>query len=267
MTDEQRIDSLGCYGSKWAVSPHLDRLAEEGVVFERAFTPAPVCQPARVSLLTGKYPSETGVWYNRNIRDETELDHLVPLFAEAGYRTASFGKHHYLSSNRAFQTEFEKTWNDDVGPFQYADRYDPERYNWVKYQHENAIHPWILGGTFPELMDRKAESICVREAVRWLQDHPADKPFFLRLSFNAPHTPVVPPYPFDRLLRRGDVEYPAETEGPGEGQPRWLAESLKTFADASFLTREQILEARRYYYGERRLGNLILQHLGESEAS
>ena len=99
-------------------------------------------------------------------------------------------------------------------------------------------------------MDRKAEAICVREAMRWLEDHPRDRPFFLRLSFNAPHTPVVPPYPFDRLVRKEDVAYPAETEGPGEGQPEWLVRSLKPFADASFLTRDQILEARRYYYGE-----------------
>ena len=250
MTDEQRTDSLGCYGSAWAVTPHLDRLAEEGVVFENAFTPSPVCQPARVSLLTARYPCETGVWYNRNIPNEKELDHLVPRFAAAGYRTASFGKHHYMSTNRAFQTEFEKTWNDYVSAFAYRDWYDPEKYNWVKYRHEKAIHPWVLGGTFPEPMDRKAEAICVREAMRWLEDHPRDRPFFLRLSFNAPHTPVVPPYPFDRLIRTEDIAYPAETEAPGEGEPRWLTESLKPFADASHLTREQIREARRYYYGE-----------------
>ncbi|MDQ3701353.1 MAG: sulfatase-like hydrolase/transferase, partial [Chloroflexota bacterium] len=52
-TDTSRTDTLGCYGSPYAVSPNLDRLAAEGVLFEQAHTPSPVCMPARCSLLTG----------------------------------------------------------------------------------------------------------------------------------------------------------------------------------------------------------------------
>lgn len=61
ITDEQRFDSLGCYGSPWAKTPNIDRLGHEGIIFRNAITPAPVCVPARVSLLTGRYPSQTGI--------------------------------------------------------------------------------------------------------------------------------------------------------------------------------------------------------------
>src|SRR4051794_29605016 len=105
MTDEQRTDSLGCYGSGWARTPTLDRLANEGVRFETALTPAPICAPARSAILTGRYPSETGIWSNdqaeggRQGEDGDEPAPAAPLvgiFAAAGYRTASFGKHHHL---------------------------------------------------------------------------------------------------------------------------------------------------------------------------
>jgi len=55
MTDEQRTDTLGCYGNPWAKSPNLDRLASSGVTFRNAFVQSPICMPSRSAMLTGKY--------------------------------------------------------------------------------------------------------------------------------------------------------------------------------------------------------------------
>ena len=63
-TDQQRADTLGCYGQELDVSPVLDKLAKEGVLFENAFTPQPVCGPARACIQTGRYPTETGCYVN-----------------------------------------------------------------------------------------------------------------------------------------------------------------------------------------------------------
>ncbi|MCC2685019.1 MAG: sulfatase, partial [Paenibacillaceae bacterium] len=220
MTDEQRTDSLGCYGSAWAKSPYLDRYAREGVIFQNAVTPAPVCQPARTALLTGQYPNKNGVWYNVGGKNSTPLRLLVPLFEEAGYRTASFGKSHYHNpQRRAFQTEYRKVMGDVVKWSGYNEKYREEDFGAVHYPPKP--YPWILGGTFPET-----------------------------LSFNAPHTPVIPPYPFDQLIAKEDIRYPAESEGPSSGSPRWISETLRSFADSAHLTDEQIRDARRYYYGE-----------------
>ena len=72
-TDQQRYDTLGCTGSPVAKTPHLDRLAREGVLFESCYTTNPVCMPARASWFTGQYPSHHGCWQNG-----------VPLSRQAG---------------------------------------------------------------------------------------------------------------------------------------------------------------------------------------
>ena len=56
LTDQLRRDSLGCYGNEICRTPHIDRLAREGVQFDQAYTTSPVCSPARASLLSGLYP-------------------------------------------------------------------------------------------------------------------------------------------------------------------------------------------------------------------
>ncbi len=63
MTDQQRWDAMSC-SAKWVDTPHLDRLAAEGVRFSNCVTTSPICVPARVTLATGRYPHNTGVWNN-----------------------------------------------------------------------------------------------------------------------------------------------------------------------------------------------------------
>ena len=262
MTDEQRRDSLGCYGSPWAHSPNLDRLAAEGTLFRRAVTPSPVCVPARMSILTGHYPSEIGVWWNRDTGGRA-LDHLTYRFADAGYQTATFGKQHYCSPNAAFEHETHGVTSDAVHYFHYTEQYDESAYDVVKYPPEP--YAWIFGGRFPEPASKTAEAMMVREAIDWLERRDEGRPFLLRVSFNGPHTPVVPPEPFDRLIDPNAISLPPAAEGLAEGAPEWVAESLRSVADSARLTAEQIRKMRAYYYGEvafidRQFG-LLLDHV------
>lgn len=82
----------------------------------------------------------------------------------------------------------------------------------------------------------------------WLAERPRDNPFFLRVSFNGPHTPVCPPAPFDRMMDPC-IELPGGTDLP-EGSPDWLAKELRKCADASALSREEIRKLRQCYFGE-----------------
>ncbi len=95
-TDQQRWDTLGCYGQKLPVSPCLDALAEEGVLFEQAYTPQPVCGPFRAALQTGLYPTQTGCFCN-NIALPLHQATLADYFSKAGYDTAYVGKWHLAS--------------------------------------------------------------------------------------------------------------------------------------------------------------------------
>ena len=245
-TDEQRTDSLGCYGSPWAHTPALDRLAAEGVVFANAVTPAPVCGPARISMLTGQRCAQTGVWYNM-AGDLPRMECLTSLFEKAGYRTAGLGRNHWCCSNPPFQTVWTKHLSRHLDYFGYADEYDEAAFDVVKYPGEP--YHWIFGGRYPADASETSEWECVERGKQWLEEGPKDRPFFLRLAFNAPHTPVSTPAPFDTLVPEDAIRFPAETEAPSPAEPDWIATHLRKSADARLLTPEEIRKMRRYYYG------------------
>ena len=92
-TDQQRADSLGCYGSPWGHSPCIDALADGGVRFAQCTSQAPSCTPSRASFWVGRYPNRLEPWaYNKDKESIHQSVPVVRYFREAGYRTAQFGK-------------------------------------------------------------------------------------------------------------------------------------------------------------------------------
>ena len=81
MSDQQRRDSMGCYGSDWAQTPNLDALANSGHVFENAYVTQAVCTPARASIMTGLYPHTAGPTVNK-----LPLSPDIPVLAGDGFR-------------------------------------------------------------------------------------------------------------------------------------------------------------------------------------
>jgi arylsulfatase A-like enzyme len=271
MTDEQRTDTLGCYGGV-GPTPTLDRLAAEGAIFRNAITPAPICAPARTALLTGLAPATTGIWSN-DLAEDPALDPaaegvrlappLTQAFDAAGYRSASFGKHHHRTEPaRAFATERndihehlaarERGESDlwlsrEVDYFGYADRWDEEDFDVVKYPPEP--FPWVLAGRFPGPWTETAEARAVEEAKGWLDEAAAaPDPFLLRLSFHGPHTPVAPPAPWDTRVDPDALADPRPSALPA-GAPPWL-EDVERIAASSRLPADGLRRARQAYYGE-----------------
>ena len=95
-TDQQRWDTCGCFGQPLDITPNLDKLAAEGVKFDNAFSPQPVCGPCRALFQTGRYPTETGCFRN-NIMLPPKVKTLGQYIEEAGYETAYIGKWHLAS--------------------------------------------------------------------------------------------------------------------------------------------------------------------------
>ncbi len=106
MTDQHSADALSCrMGDRYLKTPALDRLAARGTFFSRAYTPNPLCMPARNSIFTGRYPHETGITDNtKTTLDASAFVTMGTYFRQAGYQTAYFGKWHLAYDEAATQT-------------------------------------------------------------------------------------------------------------------------------------------------------------------
>lgn len=208
MTDEQRPDSLGCYGSPWARTPNLDRLAARGVTFHECHVQSPVCLASRTSMLMGRYPQElipddvNGHAFEDGILDPSRKS-FVNLFADAGYRTANIGKWH---------TPKHPTWQENIefilcqknGQWTAADCYSLMKpYNEEKHRviKRKGLSPIILSGLYPHHDWGETPSGHLTDmAINWLRDAAkCDRPFLLRVSHLWPHSPVLVPQPWDKL--------------------------------------------------------------------
>lgn len=94
MTDQHNFRALSCAGHSTVETPNIDRLAGDGVRFDRAYSPAPSCGPARAALFTGRYPREVGIEGNQDSFD-SEVRLLPEIFRDAGYHTGLIGKLHF----------------------------------------------------------------------------------------------------------------------------------------------------------------------------
>ncbi len=201
-TDEQRPDSLGCYGSDWAKTPNIDKIADQGVVMKNAVNQSPVCLPSRSSQLSGRYPQEFGCLNNMMLTaGETFPEGYITfprIFQKAGYETLNFGRFHCLSDD-----VFKKMKvTGDALPeycsvFDLNEKYDENEYNVIKRPGKKH-RQLIIAGTYPGEED--PVQISTDRAVNYLnRREEADKPFLLRVSYNQPHTPTLAPPPFDEL--------------------------------------------------------------------
>jgi arylsulfatase A-like enzyme/Tfp pilus assembly protein PilF len=173
--DTTRSDHLGAYGDASARTPNLDRLASEGVTFERAVSSAPITLPAHVSLLTGRQPFAHGVRNNGNFRVEDDLATIATILHAGGYRTAAFVSAFVLDRRSGLSRGFDE----------YDDRLDGSR---------------SPDGDVERRGDRTAEL-----ALKWVADQrgrgAGAPPFFVWIHLYDPHDPYTPPPPFDAEFR------------------------------------------------------------------
>ena len=200
--DELRADILGCYGHPYVRTPNLDRLAAEGVRFERCWTNNPLCIPARVALMTDLYSRQTRV---RNNVPADPVPYLKDLFTfretltAAGYQhVANVGKVHTTLSPRDSGFDLHECHYDLQGatPFVLPATFDPNRHHAVLIpgQWPNSY----IGGQHPGPVEDTYTCRNVDAAIRLL-DRLGEGPCLLRLSLDRPHTPVLPPPPWDTL--------------------------------------------------------------------
>ena len=178
-SDQQRADSAGCYGQKLPVTPNLDKIAEEGTLFENAFTCQPVCGPMRACLQSGVYASQNGC-YRNDIALPTDTKGIAHYLTEAGYDTAYIGKWH-LASDSEHRLATKPTPKERRGGYDYwraADilEFTSHGYNGYVFD-ENNQRLDFKGYRADKINDF---------AIEYLKK-PHEKPFFMFVSQLEPH--------------------------------------------------------------------------------
>lgn len=190
LTDTQATNVLGCYGHPELRTPNIDRLAQNGVKFERAYTTSPVCTPARAGLFTGIYPHTSGPWTN-NLALGTNMYTMGQRFQDGGYHTAYSGKWH-LDGHDYFGT--------GICPPGWDERYWYDGRNYLLELSPEAIDLWRQGlNTYEDLVRHniRAEFTWAHRVsdrgIHFLQERSPDRPFLLVLSYDEPHHPFTCP--------------------------------------------------------------------------
>ena len=246
MTDQQRADLSRREGFPLDTTPYMDALAAQGTWFNRSYTVMPVCGPARVSMLTGRYPSATRVRTNHNIGDAYYSEDMFDLFRKNGYKAALVGKNH--SHLRPEKADF---WYEagHLGIDGDKDRTTEEKAfdDWLKTTHHhtsNAPTPFPPECQIPYRLVSKAEE--------WIESQ-GENPFLLWLSIPEPHNPYQCPEPYwsmfppETLPKTAAGEEAIDTKG---FPYQWCRQSfIKAFPD--FV--EQIPRMRSTYLGMLRM--------------
>ena len=238
MTDTQRTDMVGCYGGHLS-TPSLDRLADEAIRFERAYTCQPVCGPARAAMFTGIYPHSNGGWGNSMaIGDNVKT--VGQRLTDNGIHAGYVGKWHvdggdYFGLGRCPDGWDPEYWYDMRRYLQELTPEDRVRSREVK----SMLEPGGVSAEFTfghRVSDRAADFLGKNR----------DRDFFLTVSYDEPHGPFLCPEPYASMYR--DFEFPKSPniwdnlEGKPEHQRVWAGDRLEE-------DKNSLAIRRRWFFG------------------
>ena len=191
-------DWVGCMGGHpQAKTPNIDRVAKMGTLFNNAHCQSPVCNPSRASMMTGRYPHTSGVYFlSPDLKEAPVLKNLKTMpevFADHGYKTMAAGKIYHRGDKRFFQ-EYLPTGGFGPRP--------PKK---ISQPHGHPLWDW---GIFPDDDNLMPDMKCAKWAVDQLsQKH--DKPFFMGVGFYRPHVPMFATKKWFDMHPKNKIKLPA----------------------------------------------------------
>jgi arylsulfatase A-like enzyme len=225
MTDQQKATASHLYGNTFCQTPSMARLADEGVLFEHAFTPHPLCVPARVSLWTGQYPHSHGARRNQTLMPAHAV-HAFQIWKEAGYRTGLIGKNHCF--DRPEDLALFDVWNE-ISHGGIPEEAKARGMPWfrplagIRAAHDlrrtmEPRNPRFRYATSNYPLEDYSTGLVAGQTVRFLEQHQAagatkDEPFALWVSLPDPHEPWVAPERYAAMYPRDKIDLPPWREG------------------------------------------------------
>lgn len=265
MTDQQRFDTIAGLGNDLIYTPNLDRLVRRGVTFTNAYSPCPVCVPARYAIRTGCEPPTTRSFTNGIPRPAAGQaatmegrcgPYLARVMQRLGYRTFGVGKFHTIP------------WDEDLGfethlhseeLYATADQRARDAYaGWIARQHPEFDYIEALMGERTEMyyMPQASPLPAALTVERWAAERAIEqlaaddgRPYFGFVSFIGPHPPFAPPVPFNRMYDPDRMSNPVRGDlavDHMDEQIPWM--NYAVWAEEINDAHARVLKAR--YYGE-----------------
>lgn len=193
MADDQNFGSVGIYGNPEVLTPNMDKLGEEGIVFDRHYNTTAICMASRGNVFTGMYEYKTGTNFGHgNMSPEIWSKTYPVLLRESGYLTAFAGKFGIEIEGKGFDgSEYFDSWGGGPGQTKYITAKNESMAKYAKDYPHSTLSYGAFGQDF------------IREAVK------LDKPFCLSISFKAPHRPTTPDPQFDHIYAGKTFTKPA----------------------------------------------------------
>ena len=189
LADDLGYGDVGCYGCPDTRTPHMDKLAHDGVRCTDGYAAFPVCSPSRAALLTGRYPARFGPTYEDyfggGVPELDPVKHLTigQMMKDAGYETACFGKWNVSNLNRRRANDFG--FDHWVGLHLNHDYYTHKLLRTGEHDLYKDGQPFDREGVW-------SDTIFADEAIHFIENK-KKKPFFIYLAFQAPHSPYQDP--------------------------------------------------------------------------
>ncbi len=249
MPDQLRYDFLSCYGACFLETPNIDRLAEKGVRYARAYSASPLCVPARASLLTGLNAVKNGVMSNAEwLRPDLSACGIrtwPETLSEAGYYTAAIGKMHFSPWDATHGFQYRSIAEDKRWPFIRDDyfRYLQEHGLRKLHGNEHLGYHENRGAIINNLpWEHSVDHFVGQEACQFIRLYGEEGPFAMMVGFPGPHCPYDPSEEFLEGIdenamppaipeARGDTPKIRENCITGNRQP-WNGVDYSVFTDA-----------------------------------
>lgn len=204
-------DWVGCLGGHpQAQTPNIDRLAARGTLFTNAHCQAPVCTPSRASLITGLYPSTSGLYFLRPGLEASEIakkhPHILETFQAAGYHTLGAGKFVHTQEDKYFET-----YGGGMGGF------GPIPDEKITYPDGLKLWDW---GAYPETDEETPDWKVADWVIDQLQQE-HEKPFFLVAGFWRPHVPMYAPQHWHDQFPLDEIQLPETLASDREDLPAY----------------------------------------------
>ncbi|MCZ6634522.1 MAG: sulfatase-like hydrolase/transferase [bacterium] len=223
VSDQMKATASHLYGSTFCETPAMERLAKDGVLFQHAVTPHPLCVPCRISLWTSQFPHSHGGRRNQTLMP-AGATHAFQIWKAAGYHTGLIGKNHCFESQE--DLDLFDTWCE-IGHTGLRAGAQTKGMDWFRpiasideahsvRRNMPTISPRFSYAVSDFPLEDYSSGLVAGQTVRFLEQH-KDEPFALWVSFPDPHTPFEAPKKYADMFGQNTVQLPPSREGEFEG--------------------------------------------------